>query len=90
VRLGQLTEIAEVFESAGEAQVRSGPRRICLPDAAAAVEHILSQTAALVAGLTVDADRMALNLSAAGTASQTQRAVVVLCDHGVPISPPTR
>jgi adenylosuccinate lyase len=127
VRLGQLSEIAEVFEPAGPAQVgssamphkrnpiraekicglarvvrgylipvledvvswqqrdisHSSVERICLPDAAATVEHILRQTATLVAGLTVDTDRMALNLSRARTASQSHRAVVVLCDEGI-------
>ncbi|MGO9381178.1 MAG: adenylosuccinate lyase [Mycobacterium sp.] len=128
VRLGQLSEIAEVFEPAGPAQVgssamphkrnpiraekicglarvvrgylipvledvvswqqrdisHSSVERICLPDAGAAVEHIVHQTANLVAGLTVDAARMALNLSSARTASQTNRAVVVLSDQGIP------
>ncbi|OBB17694.1 hypothetical protein A5761_10095 [Mycolicibacterium setense] len=127
VRLGQLSEISEVFESAGPAQVgssamphkrnpvraekicglarvvrgyltpvledvvswqqrdisHSSVERICLPDAAAAVEHILVQTAVLITGLTVDADRMASNLSAAQPASQTHSAVVVLCDMGI-------
>lgn len=127
VRLGQLSEISEVFEADAHAQIgssamphkrnpisaekicglarvvrgylipiledvvswqqrdisHSSAERICLPDAAAAVEHILAQTAALMSGLVVDADRMALNLSAALPASQTHRAVVVLCDQGI-------
>jgi adenylosuccinate lyase len=127
VRLGQLSEISEVFESRAPAQVgssamphkrnpikaekicglarvvrgylipvledvvswqqrdisHSSVERICLPDAAAAVEHVLVQTASLVTGLAVDGDRMALNLSAARAASHTHRAVVVLCDLGI-------
>lgn len=127
VRLGQLSEIAEVFESVGAAQVgssamphkknpvraenicglarvvrgyltpvvedvvswqqrdisHSSVERVCLPDAAAAVEHILVQTTALVTGLAVDADRMAVNLLAAWTASRTHRAVVALTDAGI-------
>lgn len=127
VRLGQLSEISEVFESAGAKQVgssamphkrnpiraekicglarvvrgylvpvledvvswqqrdisHSSVERICLPDAAAAAEHVLIQTAKLIADLTVDADRMARNLSDARTAPQSHRAVVVLCDLGL-------
>ena len=37
----------------------------------------------LVIDLAVDADRMALNLLAAGTAPQTHLAVVALCDQGI-------
>jgi adenylosuccinate lyase len=128
VRLAQLSEIAEVFEPTGCAQVGSSAmphkrnpvksekicglarvvrgyvipvledivswqqrdishspvERICLPDAAAVVEHLLEQTTGLIAGLTVDGEQMALNLSGAGTASQTNRAVVVLSDLGIP------
>jgi adenylosuccinate lyase len=127
VRLGQISDIAEVSEMADAAQVgssamphkrnpikaekicglarvvrgyltpvvedvvswqqrdisHSSVERVCLPDAAAAVEHILVQTATLVGGLAVDADRMAANLSAAWTASRTHRAVVALCDAGI-------
>jgi adenylosuccinate lyase len=128
VRLGQLSEISEVRESVGPAQVgssamphkrnpiraekicglarvvrgyvipvlddvvswqqrdisHSSVERICLPDAAAAAEHVLAQTATLVTGLAVDVDRMASNLAAAGTAPYTHQAIVALSDDGVP------
>jgi adenylosuccinate lyase len=127
VRLGQLSEISEVFESTGTAYVgssamphkknpiraekicglarvvrgylipvienvvswqqrdisHSSVERICLPDAAAALEHVLIQTTTLISSLAVDADRMALNLASAQTAAQTHRVVVGMCDQGV-------
>ncbi|MCV7004420.1 adenylosuccinate lyase [Mycobacterium gordonae] len=128
IRLGQISEIAEVFEPTGAGQVgssamphkrnpirsekicglarvvrgylipvlenvvswqqrdisQSSAERICLPDAAGLTEHLLQQTSVLIAGLTVDGDRMSLNMSRAGTARQTNRAVVVLADQGIP------
>jgi adenylosuccinate lyase len=60
----------------------SSVERICLPDASALVQHLLTSTAELITDLVVDADRMRANLAAAGPVVFSHAALGVLLDCG--------
>jgi adenylosuccinate lyase len=61
----------------------SSVERVCVPDAAALLEHMLSATVDMFEGLSVDVERMAVNLASSGSATRTHSALVVLADAGL-------
>jgi adenylosuccinate lyase len=61
----------------------SSVERICLPDASAILEHLLTSTTELIDDLVVDADRMRDNLAAAGSTVFSHAALTVLLDAGL-------
>lgn len=62
----------------------SSVERVAIPDAAALTEHILKNTATVIAELVVDTERMAATAAGARTASISNSVMVALGDLGVP------
>jgi adenylosuccinate lyase len=61
----------------------SSVERIALPDAAIATDYLLHLTTRLVAGLTVDADRMRANLEATGGLVYSSAVLLALVETGM-------
>ncbi|MEO6501802.1 MAG: adenylosuccinate lyase [Jatrophihabitantaceae bacterium] len=61
----------------------SSVERVCLPDASAISEHLLTSTAELVTDLVVDTARMRDNLAAAGASVFSHAALAMLLDSGL-------
>ncbi|MGI8665003.1 MAG: adenylosuccinate lyase [Jatrophihabitans sp.] len=61
----------------------SSVERVCLPDASALTEHLLTSTTGLIANLSVDTGRMRDILAGAGETVFSHAALNVLLEHGL-------
>jgi adenylosuccinate lyase len=61
----------------------SSVERVCVPDSAGLLDHVLSETTRLIDHLVVNVDRMAAGLRASEAATRTHAALVTLTDAGL-------
>jgi adenylosuccinate lyase len=81
---GYVTPVTEGIPLWHERDIsHSSVERIALPDAAIATDYVLSQTAGLVEGLTVDAARMRTNLEATGGLIYSSAVLLALVSAGL-------